>query len=71
MKKKMTRSAPLGLPKVFNFPLFLLVTFTLFSGVDVGVLRVDLSKCKCDVKMSLLRPQQASDWITDPYWMCI
>jgi hypothetical protein len=37
------------------------------SGADFGVLGVDLSKC--DVIMSLLRLQQASDWIPYPYWM--
>ena len=37
------------------------------SGVDFGVLGVDLSWC--DVVMSLLRLQQASDWIPHPYWM--
>ena len=36
------------------------------SGVDFGVLGVDLSWC--DVVMSLLRLQQASDWIPHPYW---
>ncbi len=37
------------------------------SGVDFEVLGVDL--CWCDVVMSLLRLQQASDWIPHPYWM--
>ncbi len=35
------------------------------SGLDFGVSGVDLSQC--DVVISLLRPQQASDWNAHPY----
>ncbi len=37
------------------------------SGVDFGIMGVDLSPC--DIVMSWLRLQQASDWIPHPYWM--
>jgi hypothetical protein len=37
------------------------------AGVDFGIMGVDLSLC--DVVMSWLRLQQASDWIPHPYWM--
>ncbi len=37
-------------------------------GVGGGVLGVDL-KAGCDVVMSKLRAQQASDWILHPYGM--
>jgi hypothetical protein len=40
-----------------------------WSGVDFGVLGVDLSPN--DVLMSWLRLQQASDWIPHLYWMYI
>ncbi len=37
------------------------------SGVDFGFWGVDLSPC--NVVMSWMRLQQASDWIPHPYWM--
>ncbi len=38
-------------------------------GVDFGVLVLGVDLSLSDVVMSLSRPQQASDWIPDPYWM--